>query len=50
MTDKLKDKMVECGDIPERHLRINLIREHNGNYFKQGVGETEKSCPKMCCG
>ena len=47
--DKLKDKTVECVNIPDRHLRINLIRENNGNYFKQGVGETEKGCPKMCC-
>jgi hypothetical protein len=48
--DKLKDKGVGCADIPERHLRINLAQEHNGNYFKPGLGGAEKSCPTMCCG
>jgi hypothetical protein len=50
MKDKLKDKTVECGSIPERHLRINLVREDKGNYFRQGAGEREKNCPRMCCG
>jgi hypothetical protein len=50
MKEKLKDKTVECGAIPARHLRINLIREHDGNYFKQAVDETTKSYPRMCCG
>ena len=48
--EKLKNKVIECTAIPERHLRINLTREHNGSYFKQGVGEAEKSYPTMCCG
>ena len=50
LKDKLIDKTVECKNIPERHLRINLTREHNGNYFRLEMGETGKNYPKMCCG
>jgi hypothetical protein len=50
LKDKLKDKIIGCENIPERHLRINLTREHNGNYFKLEMGESGKNYPKMCCG
>jgi hypothetical protein len=50
LKDKLNDKTVGCQNIQERHLRINLTREHNGSYFRLGMGETGKNYPKMCCG
>jgi len=45
----LNRKEIECVDQPERHLKINLVKEHNGSYFKEG-GAVEKSYPKLCCG
>ena len=46
---KLNNKAIKCVNLPERHLKINLVKEHNGSYFKQG-GTVEKSYPKICCG
>ena len=46
---KLINKEIECVDLQERHHKINLVKEHNGSYFKQG-GTAKNDYPKLCCG
>jgi hypothetical protein len=46
---KLNNKAVECGNLPDRHCKINLVKEYNGSYFRQ-AGTVKNNYPKLCCG
>jgi hypothetical protein len=49
LKEKLKDKTIMCGNLQERHHKINLVREQNGNYFRQ-TDTVESNYPAKCSG